>query len=134
MTHGNDCCRIAKQVEPFRVAPRVQIVNGLACKAPTSLLMPKRGNGRGRTQQNWILPHLRKELSPQCVPTSPGPQQLVTAKFWLGRRPLEKLLHHGSLIVLTTVKHRLDEHSAHFDETFLPEHARLFQACGTKRF
>src|SRR5271165_1183585 len=133
MADGNHGCGIAQQIEPFGITPGIKILDGLALNRPTAFPVAEGGNRRRRTQQNGGLSHLRQKLCAQHVTANPGFEYPLLRERRFGRGPLEELLQHWAQLVLTSVEHWANQHSAGRDEKLPPQHARFFQTFWSER-
>src|SRR5580658_412322 len=145
MGDGNYRRGIAEQVEEFRVAPGIEIVDRLAFDLPIALSVAECGYGRRRAQQDGILLHLREEARTEQIAPDPGIEQRAPGERGLSRRPLQKLLEDRTKIGVTFLEHVLlehislehvslehgaQEHSASDHEELVPQSPRLFETFG----
>src|SRR5579864_525833 len=108
-------------------------MNGFAFDGPIPLAMMESSNGRGRTYQDRVLPHLRQKLGAQRVAPDPGVKKIVATKLRLIGRPLEELREYGTSILLAPWEHRIDQHSPDLHEKFPPQFTSLLQSLRTER-
>src|SRR5207248_4477464 len=84
-------------------------------------------------QRRMGYSHLRQKFGPQAVAPEPGLEKRIAAELRFCRGPFQKLAQHRTAVVLPATEYGLDQHAAHFDEEFLPEHPRFLQALRAKR-
>src|ERR1700691_528783 len=102
--NGNHRSRIAQQVEEFRIAPSVEIVDCFAFNLPTALPVPESWDRRRRAQQDGILLHLREEPRAEQITLDPGIEQ---GRSSVGRPgPFQKLLEDRTKIRVRVFEHR----------------------------
>src|SRR6266852_5767828 len=134
MPDRNHRCGNAQQVEEFRIAPGIEIVDGLAFNLPTALSVPEGGDRRRGAQENGILLHLCEEARAQQIALDPGIEQSSSGVGWFGRRPFQKLLEDGTEIGIFFLEHRPHKHSAGDHEELVPELPGFFESLRLEWF
>src|SRR5437667_12017801 len=132
MAHGNDSRRSSEQIEPFGVAPGIEVFDCLAINLPPTLAMLKRRNCRYRAKQHGIITHLREDLHANRIALNPGIEQRLSCVIRLSLNPTRKLLQNRAQLCFMSACHRAEQHSSSNSEEFPPELPGQLEPIGTK--
>src|SRR6185437_5762440 len=134
MTHGHHCRGHAQQVEPFGVAPRIQILHELPFNLPTALAVMEGGNCGGGTKQQRESLHLLENFYTHHVALHPHIQQRFSCMRRALGDPFQKLFQYRTHDFFMALSHRAKQHASRNAKELPPELAGFFQAFGTEWF